>query len=112
MKTPQEKAAAFRALHERPGAFVIPNPWDTGTARILAALGFEALATTSLGVSNMNGRNVTRDDVLANCRLIADATDLPVNADLENCFADDPKAAAQMIRDAAEAGMVGASIED
>src|SRR6185295_18221297 len=112
MPTQAEKAARFRALHQQPGAFVIPNPWDPGTARILASLGFEALATTSLGVANMLGRKVTRADVLDNCRAIDQATDLPVNADLENCFADEPKAAATMIRDAAEAGMVGASIED
>ncbi len=112
-----EKSAAFRALHERPGAFVIPNPWDAGTARLLASLGFEALATTSLGLANTLGRAdgtgaVSRDEVLANCRAIAGATDLPVNADLENCYADEPEAAAGMIRLAAEAGVVGGSIED
>lgn len=112
MRTQQQKAAAFRALHERPGAFIIPNPWDAGTARILAGLGFEALATTSLGVYVTLGRQLTRDDVLENCRLIAAATDLPVNADLENGFADEPRAAAEAIRLAAEAGVVGASIED
>jgi 2-methylisocitrate lyase-like PEP mutase family enzyme len=112
-----ERSAAFRALHARPGAFVIPNPWDAGTARLLASLGFEALATTSLGLANTLGRAdgtgaVSRDEVLANCRAIADATDLPVNADLENCYADEPEAAAGMIRLAAEAGVVGGSIED
>jgi 2-methylisocitrate lyase-like PEP mutase family enzyme len=110
-----EKAMAFRALHERPGAFIIPNPWDPGTARLLAALGFEAIATTSLGLANMLGRAdsaVTRSEVLANCRDIAAATDLPVNADLENCFAHAPEAAAEAIRLAAEAGAVGGSIED
>ena len=112
-----QKSAAFRALHARPGAFVIPNPWDAGTARLLASLGFEALATTSLGLANTLGRAdgagaVSRDEVLANCRAIADATDLPVNADLENCYADEPEAAAGMIRLAAEAGVVGGSIED
>jgi 2-methylisocitrate lyase-like PEP mutase family enzyme len=112
-----EKSAAFRALHERPGAFVIPNPWDPGTARLLASLGFEALATTSLGLANTLGRAdgtgaVSRDEVLANCRAIAGATDLPVNADLENGYADEPEAAAGMIRLAAEAGVVGGSIED
>ena len=112
MRTQQQKAAAFRALHERPGAFIIPNPWDAGSARILAGLGFEALATTSLGVANMLGRPVTREDVIDNCRVICAATDLPVNADLENCFADQPRAAAQVIGQAAEAGVVGASIED
>ena len=117
MKTYAEKAAAFRALHERAGAFVIPNPWDAGTARLLASLGFEALATTSLGLANSLGRvdgagAVSREEILANCRAIAEATDLPVNADLENCYADEPKAAAEMIRLAAEAGVVGGSIED
>ena len=117
MATYAEKSAAFRALHERPGAFVIPNPWDAGTARLLASLGFEALATTSLGLANTLGRAdgtgaVSRDEVLANCRAIAGATDLPVNADLENGYADEPEAAAGMIRLAAEAGVVGGSIED
>src|SRR3989449_9510216 len=105
--THASKAAAFHALHERPGAFIIPNPWDAGTAKLLAALGFEALATTSLGLANTLGRadsSVTRDEVIANCRDIAAATDLPVNADLENCFAHQPAAAAETIRLAAEAG--------
>ena len=115
MRTQAEKAAAFRALHERPGAFVIPNPWDAGTARLLDALGFQALATTSLGLANMLGRadsHVTRAEVIDNCRMVAEATDLPVNADLENCFAHDPAAAAEVIRFAAKAGAVGGSIED
>lgn len=117
MPTQAEKAAAFRALHARPGAFIIPNPWDAGTARILAALGFEALATTSLGLANSLGRPdganaVSRREVLDNCRAIAEATDLPVNADLENGYAHEPRAAAEMIRLAAEAGVVGGSIED
>jgi 2-methylisocitrate lyase-like PEP mutase family enzyme len=110
-----EKALAFRALHERPGIFIMPNPWDAGTAKLLAALGFEALATTSLGLANMLGRadsTVSRADTIENCRTIAAATDLPVNADLENCFADEPEAAAETIRLAAEAGVVGGSIED
>ncbi|HEU4369145.1 MAG TPA: isocitrate lyase/phosphoenolpyruvate mutase family protein [Methylomirabilota bacterium] len=111
------RAAAFRALHERPGAFVIPNPWDAGTARLLASLGFEALATTSLGLANSLGRPdganaVSRRDVLDNCRMIAEATHLPVNADLENGYAHEPRAAAEMIRLAAETGVVGGSIED
>lgn len=113
MRTQAEKAAAFRALHQRPGCFLIPNPWDGGTAKILAALGYEALATTSLGVANMLGRKgVTRQEVLANAREIVAATDLPVNADLENCFAHEPAAAAETIRMAAEAGLAGGSIED
>jgi 2-methylisocitrate lyase-like PEP mutase family enzyme len=113
MRTQAEKTASFRALHERPGCFLIPNPWDAGTAKILAALGYEALATTSLGVANILGRKgVTRDEVIANAREIVEATDLPVNADLENCFAHEPAAAAETIRMAAEAGLAGGSIED
>ena len=113
MRTQAEKAAAFRALHERPGCFLIPNPWDAGTARVLAALGYEALATTSLGVANNFGRRgVTREEVIANGREIAAATDVPVTADLENCFAHEPAAAAETIRLAAEAGLAGGSIED
>ncbi|MGH7414268.1 MAG: isocitrate lyase/PEP mutase family protein, partial [Candidatus Rokuibacteriota bacterium] len=116
-KTPAEKAAAFRALHERPGAFVIPNPWDAGTARLLASLGFEALATTSLGLANSLGRvdganAVSRAQVIENCRVIAAATDLPVNADLENGYAHEPRAAAEIIRLAAGVGISGGSIED
>ena len=112
-----EKAAVFRALHERPGAFIIPNPWDAGTARLLAAQGFEALATTSLGMSNALGRpdgegSVSRAELLENCRVIAAATDLPVNADLENGYADDPREAAAILRDAAAVGISGGSIED
>jgi 2-methylisocitrate lyase-like PEP mutase family enzyme len=113
MRTQAEKAELFRALHQRPGAFLIPNPWDAGTAKLLAAMGFEALATTSLGLANTLGSaTVSRDAILENCRAIAQATDLPVNADLENCGADEPKAAAEAIRLAAEAGAVGGSIED
>ena len=117
MRSQAQKAEAFRALHERPGAFIIPNPWDAGTAKLLASLGFEALATTSYGLANMLGRvdgtmTVSRDEVVANCRAIAEATDLPVNADLENGYAHEPRAAAEMIRLAAEAGIVGGSIED
>jgi 2-methylisocitrate lyase-like PEP mutase family enzyme len=117
MATQAEKAAAFRKLHERPGAFIIPNPWDAGTAKLLTALGFEALATTSLGLSNSLGRvdgalTVSRQEVLDNCRAICDATPLPVSADLENLYADEPRAAAEMIRLAAATGLVGGSIED
>ena len=113
MPTQTEKAATFRELHAQPGAFIIPNPWDAGTARLLATIGFKALATTSLGLANTLGRadsHVTRDEVIANCRTIAEATDLPVNADLENGFADEPEAAAEAIRLAAEAGAIGASL--
>ena len=90
-----ERAQAFRALHERPGAFVMPNPWDVGTARILAGLGFEALATTSAGLAFALGRRdgegaVRRDEALAHARAIVSATPLPVSADLENGFGDAP----------------------
>jgi len=115
MPTPLEKSIAFRALHERPGAFVIPNPWDAGTAKLFASLGFEALATTSLGLANMLGRKdstVSLDEILDNCREIAAATPLPVNADLENCGGDAPELAAKAIAMAAEAGASGGSIED
>ena len=110
-----EKAARFRALHEAPGAFVIPNPWDGGSARILAALGFQALATSSGAQAGTLGRKdgkVTRDEALAHCRVIVSATDLPVAADLEKCFGDAPAVAAETIRLAAAAGLVGGSIED
>jgi 2-methylisocitrate lyase-like PEP mutase family enzyme len=115
MRTQAEKAAVFRALHERPGAFIIPNPWEAGTAKILEAIGFEAIATTSRGLASMLGRaedNANQDEVIANCRAIAEATDLPVNADLENCFAHETEKAAETIRLAAEAGAIGGSIED
>ena len=113
MRSQMEKAELFRVLHTRPGAFIIPNPWDAGTAKLLAAMGFEALATTSLGLANTLGSaTVSLDAIIENCRAIADATDLPVNADLENCGADDPRLAAEAIGLAAEAGAVGGSIED
>jgi 2-methylisocitrate lyase-like PEP mutase family enzyme len=117
MTTQAEKGARFLALHQQPGAFVIPNPWDAGTARILTALGFEALATTSAGLAFALGRRdaegaLTRDEILANARAIAEATPLPVSADLENGFADAPEGAAATIRLAAEVGLVGGSIED
>lgn len=112
-----DKARKFQALHDRPGAFVIANAWDAGSARILATLGFEALATSSAGLAFALGRRdgegaISRDETLANARAIAEATDLPVAADLENGFGDDPEAAALTIRLAAEAGLVGGSIED
>src|SRR5471030_1609452 len=115
MATQAERAEKFRALHAREGAFIIPNPWDAGSARLLAALGFEALATTSAGYAFSIGRldgMVTLAPMIAHCRALCAATDLPVNADLENCFADDPKQAANTILLAAEAGVVGGSIED
>jgi len=113
--TQSEKAARFRALHQAPGAFVIPNPWDAGSARILAGLGFEALATSSGASAGTLGRRdgkVTREEALAHARAIVAATDLPVSADLEKGFGDTPAVAAETIRLAAEAGLVGGSIED
>jgi len=113
MRDQASKAATFRELHARPRPFLIPNPWDRGSARILGSMGFEALATTSLGLANMLGQSgVTLQQVLDNCRDICEATDLPVNADLENCFADHPREAAKAIRLACECGAVGGSIED
>ena len=115
MKTQTEKGQAFRALHQRNSAFIIPNPWDIGSARILAHLGFEALATTSGGYAfSMGQRDYTvgRESVLAHISALAPATDLPLSADLENGFGDAPEAAAQTIRLAAAAGAVGGSIED
>ena len=118
MKSDQTaKAEAFRTLHERQGAFVIPNPWDAGTARILAALGFEALATTSAGLAFSLGRRdseaaISREETLANARAIVSATDLPVSADLEDGFGPRPEDVAETIRCAAEMGLVGGSIED
>jgi len=110
-----EKAIAFRALHARPGAFIVANAWDAGSAKLLTAAGFEAIATTSLGFAATLGLvdgAVSRDQLLANCAQIAGATPLPVSADLENCYADEPRAAAATIALAARAGMVGGSIED
>ena len=115
MATQTERAAKFRALHARAGAFVIPNPWDAGSARLLASLGYEALATTSAGYAFSLGRldgTITLEEKLAHCASLSAATDLPVSADLENCFADDPKKAAETITRAAAAGVVGGSIED
>lgn len=111
----EERAAAFKALHEGPGTFVMPNPWDAGTARILAGLGFEALATTSGGMANTLGRldgEVRRRDALRHARQIVDATPLPVSADLESGFGDDPDTVAKTVRKAAKVGLVGCSIED
>lgn len=115
MNTQAEKGQAFRALHQREGAFIIPNPWDPGTARLLAHLGFEALATTSMGYAfSMAKRDgaVGREEMLAHVCEIVSATDLPVSADLENGFSDAPEAVAETIRLAAAAGAVGGSIED
>src|ERR1700740_636131 len=112
MVTRDQKYKAFRALHERSGACVIPNPWNAGTARILTALGFEALATTSAGYAFTVGRRdsaagVTRDEILENARVIVEATDLPVSADLEDGFGRSPEMCAETIRLAAQVGLVG-----
>ena len=115
MATQAQKAEKFKALHERPEAFVIPNPWDPGSARLLAGLGFEALATTSSGFANSIGRpdgGVSLQEKMEHCRNLCAATDLPVSADLEKCFADSPEGAAETIGMAAAAGVVGGSIED
>ncbi|MBH3429318.1 isocitrate lyase/PEP mutase family protein [Pseudomonas alkylphenolica] len=111
------RAEAFKALHERERAFVIPNPWDAGSAKLLASLGFEALATTSAGLAFSLGRPdaegaMTLEETLDNARTIVDATALPVAADLENGFSDDPKGCAEAILQGAQAGLVGGSIED
>ena len=110
-----EKASRFRGLHDGPGVFVIPNPWDAGSARILAGLGFQALATSSAASAAALCRRdggLTRDEALAHARLIAEATDLPVSADLEQGFGDAPETVAETIRRAAGAGLVGCTIED
>jgi 2-methylisocitrate lyase-like PEP mutase family enzyme len=113
--TQAEKAERFLALHRGEGVLLLPNPWDAGSAKVLAALGFEALATTSAGFAGTLGRldgRVTRDEALAHARVIVDATDLPVSADLENNFADDPQGVAETTRGAIAAGLAGGSIED
>ncbi len=110
-----DKALRFQELHQRSGAFLIPNPWDIGSARILTGLGFEALATSSAASAAVLGRRdgrITRDEAIAHARAIAGATALPVSADLENGFGDDPSAAAQTILLAGASGVVGGSIED
>jgi 2-methylisocitrate lyase-like PEP mutase family enzyme len=110
-----DKAARFRALHERPGVFVMPNPWDPGSARVLASLGFEALATSSGASANVLGKRdgeVTRDEGLAHAGAIVAAVDQPVSADLEKGFGDDPSTVGETIRLAAGVGLVGGSIED
>ena len=113
--TQSDKASRFHALHQRAGAFLIPNPWDAGSARILTGLGFEAFATSSGAAAATFGRRdgkLTRDEALTSARAIVNATDLPVSADLEHGFVDAPAEVAETIRKAAEAGLVGCSIED
>jgi 2-methylisocitrate lyase-like PEP mutase family enzyme len=113
--TQQQKAKRFRALHERDGAFLIPNPWDAGSARILEGLGFEALATTSSGFAQTLGRrdgNVTLEEKLAHCRALCGATTLPISVDLENGFGHAPVDVQATIVAVAATGAVGGSIED
>jgi 2-methylisocitrate lyase-like PEP mutase family enzyme len=117
MSTQIERGEAFRSLHQRDGLFVLPNPWDAGSAKMLAALGFEALATTSAGLAFSLGRcdaegAISREEALANARAIVEATPLPVAADLENGYGDDPQHCAETIALAAQIGLVGGSIED
>ena len=117
MLNQMERGEAFRALHQRDGLFVLPNPWDAGSAKMLAALGFEALATTSAGLAFSLGRRdaegaVSREETLANARSIIEATPLPVAADLENGYGDEPQHCAETIALAAQIGLVGGSIED
>ena len=115
MATQAEKGAHFRTLHQRDRAFIIPNPWDVGTARLLARMGFEALATTSAGYAFSAGLQdgaVGRDAMLIHIAAIVGATELPVSADLENGFGDSPETCAQTIRLAAATGLAGGSIED
>ena len=115
MATQPEKAARFRALHAGPRAFVIPNPWDGGSARLLAGLGFQALATSSGAAAGVLGRrdgHITRDEAFAQVRVIVAATDLPVSADLEKGFGDSADVVAETVKLAAQAGLVGCSIED
>jgi 2-methylisocitrate lyase-like PEP mutase family enzyme len=110
-----EKAHRFRELHEQPGTFVIPNPWDVGSARVLAGLGFRALATSSAASAAAIGRRdgeLSREQALAHARMIVDATELPVSADLEKGFGDRPEVVAETVRLAAETGLVGCTIED
>jgi 2-methylisocitrate lyase-like PEP mutase family enzyme len=115
MASQAEKAVRFRELHQRDEAFVIPNPWDVGSARLLEGMGFEALATTSAGFAYSLGKvdgGVSRDEKMAHCRAICAAVSVPVSADLENCFSDTPDGVAETVRMAAETGLVGCSIED
>ena len=115
MPTQVEKAARFRALHDRPGVFIIPNPWDVGSSRVLAGLGFEALATSSAASAcaiGLRDGGLTRDQALQHARMIVEATDLPVSADLEQGFGEAPDVVAETVRFAAAVGLVGCTIED
>src|SRR3954454_16881064 len=110
-----ELAERFRALHVPGKPLLMPNPWDAGSAKLFAALEFEALATTSSGFAATLGRldgGVTRDEAIEHARVVAEAVSVPVSADLENCFADDPEGVVETVRLAAEAGLAGCSVED
>lgn len=115
MSDQAERAEKFRALHEGPELLLIPNPWDPGSAKLLASLGFKALATTSGGSAATLGRldgSMTREETIASAAAIVEATELPVSADLENGFGDDPAGVAETMRLALAAGLAGASVED
>ena len=115
MRSQAELAEAFRALHERAGAFVIPNPWDVGSARVLAGMGFEALATTSSGSRTRSGKRdntFSREESMAHLRALVANVDVPINADLGNAFGDDPATVAETFREVAALGLAGASVED
>jgi 2-methylisocitrate lyase-like PEP mutase family enzyme len=115
MPTQTEKAERFAALHHGTQPLLMPNPWDRGSAALLASLGFEALATTSSGFAATLGRldgSVSRDEAISHAQWLAEGTDLPVSADLENCFADDPAGVAETVRLAVRAGLAGCSVED
>ena len=115
MTSVAERRTRFRELHARDGIFVMPNPWDVGSARLLGSLGFEALATTSAGFAWSLGRhdqNVTRDELMAHVAELAAATDLPLNVDSERCFPDEPGGVAETVAQLAAAGAAGFSIED
>jgi 2-methylisocitrate lyase-like PEP mutase family enzyme len=115
MPTQEEKAARFLSLHRGPGPLLMPNPWDIGSAKVLAAMGFDALATTSGGFAATLGRvdgSVRRDEAVAHAAAIVAAVDVPVSADFENCFADDPAGVAKTVELGIEAGLAGCSVED
>jgi 2-methylisocitrate lyase-like PEP mutase family enzyme len=115
MTTQADQARRFLALHRAGEPLLMPNPWDLGSARLLASLGFEALATTSSGFAATLGRNdgaVSRDEAMVHAAVIVAATDLPVSADLENGFADAPSGMAETMRMSVEVGLAGASVED
>ena len=115
MATIAERGAAFRALHAQDHAFILPNPWDLGSARMLAHMGFQAVATTSAGFAISAGRRdgwMTREETLAHAAALVEATDLPLNVDFGDCFGDKPEAVAETFRRARETGAVGGSVED